>query len=236
MWSSRPVSTDGQRMQAPCSNRGSKTTTRAARLGKQNFLCSTCFLYFFAPPAFCTFFASPAFCTFKPFCRYCWTVLASQRYKEGQYCVFYSPWINLCEQNVPNKAASFFCWKTYCSLTGWVATNFIEVKVSKVSVQMVILRCIWINRAEQALKHFQLCSQAVKCKCISLYWGTSDRSAKKDGKNCQIFWHRFHGRADILKKDSVMKLKRRRRILLKSIIISGWIWGPEEEKEKSVGE
>ena len=60
---------------------------------------------------------------------------------------------------------------------------------------------------------------------------------EKDGKNCQIFWHRFHGRADILrKKDSVMKLKRRRRILLKSIIISGWIWGAEEEKEKSVGE
>ena len=69
MWSSRPVSTDGQRMQALCSNRGSKTTTRAARLGKQNFLCSTCFLYFFA---------STAFCTFKPFCRYGWTVLASQ--------------------------------------------------------------------------------------------------------------------------------------------------------------
>ena len=42
-------------MQALCSNRGSKTTTRAARLGKQNFLCSTCFLYFFAPAAFCTF-------------------------------------------------------------------------------------------------------------------------------------------------------------------------------------
>ena len=59
---------------------------------------------------------------------------------------------------------------------------------------------------------------------------------KKDGKNCQIFWHRFHGRADILKKGSAMKLKRRRRILLKSIIISGWIWGPEEEEEKSVGE
>ena len=156
------------------------------------------------------------------------------RWAKGQYCVFYSPWINLCEQNVPMIAESFFCWKTYCSYTGWVPTNFIEV--SKVFVQMVILRCIWINRAEQALKHFQLCSQAVKCKCISLYWGTSDRSAKKDGKNCQIFWHRFHGRADILKKDSVMKLKRRRRILLKSIIISGWIWGSEEEKEKSVGE
>ena len=129
-----------------------------------------------------------------------------------------------------NDSCIFFCWKTYCSYTGWVPTNFIEVKVSKVFVQMVILRCIWINRAEQALKHFQLCSQAVKCKCISLYWGTNDRSGKKDGKSCQIFWHRFHGRADILrKKDSVMKLKRRRRILLKSIIISGWIWGGEGE-------
>ena len=173
--------------------------------------CSSCFLYFFAPPAFCTF---------KPFCRYGWTVLIASQTDTVNIVYSTHPESIYVNRMFQTKLHLFFCWKTYCSLTGWVATNFIEVKVSKVSVQMVILRCIWINRAEQALKHFQLCSQAVKCKCISLYWGTSDRSAKKDGKNCQIFWHRFHGRADILKKDSVMKLKRRRRILLMQYVVT----------------
>ena len=191
-----------------------------------------------------TSFAPTAFCTFKPFvplrldcsCN-------STRYKEGQYRVFQLNLNPFMWTGCSKDRCIFFVFE---KLTVPARVGFQQTSCSKWTLKSEFpkfsskwwFKCrIWINRAEQSLKNFQPCSQAVKCKCIPIHWGSKDRGGKKDGKSCQI-WHRFHGRADIVRnKDSVMKLRRRRRTtLFKSFIMSGWNWESVEEKEKSVRE